>query len=527
MSTQSRLHPQLHSAVGGPRGAAPFARSPRSGGRVLGALLLALLLAGCSILLPESVPDPTPAPTLRIMPPTGGTRVASAIQTPTAPPPSPTPEGREPPATPPGPGPGPTALATPGGAHAAPESRVVDPATVIGEPVTITFWHHLAPETLPGALLAGALAEFQRTYTEVTVEAMYQRDADLRHRQILLAIEEGSAPDLAVGSPQAIAEYVRRGAAAPLDPHFEDPAVGLTPDDLGDLLPGPLESGNCARYGGHYAFPFTPHALALWVNRDLLAAAGHDAPPTTPDEFAAAARAVRERTGAAGYILDGSGTALVGWLLADGAGVLSEDHRTAQFDSDAGARALGRLAELRATGAAIHLDASTARREFARGNVAMLVDSTGSAGEMRRLLLAEGAVERPEMVPLPQGEGGRGTALLGDALVVLSASPERQRAAWLLVRFLTDRERATRWARAGYVPLRQSAIEALAGGGSPSPMGEIARRAVPEPAVPCGQEIRDYLSEALRSATEGLLAPEEALGHAARHVNGILAAGCK
>lgn len=487
-----------------------------------------LLAAGCGWLAPVLVPDPIPAATLwptvppTRLPTTAPTRVPSPLPTPTARPPEPTPSPATLPATltPPGP--------TPQGSP--------EPPDVLGSGVTITFWHSLEPASPAGGLLAAQIAEFEQIYPQVSVEATFVGSPALLHRAMLLAIAEEAWPDLAMSPPEALAEYVGKGAVAPLDDYLSDPELGLAAASWEDLLPGARRIGLLPQYGAQrYALPFALSATGLWYNQDLLEQAGRAAPPRTWAEFEDACLAVAASTGRVGYGYVPSGRLVTAWFTGRGVPLLSEAGDRAAFATPAGAEALALLARLRAAGAAREYATDTeAEQAFAEGHVALLIGSTGVTAELHRLIAgAEQGVAAWGQEPLPGEEGAGGATLLtGSALFSLRTDPLHETAAWLLIRFLGEPRQAAAWGRVGYLPVRTSAGAFLADQYARSPVlrqqvERLAPRAVPAPAFSCLGEVEDYLLEALLAVRDGSASSEEALARAASLADAALAVRCR
>jgi multiple sugar transport system substrate-binding protein len=135
------------------------------------------------------------------------------------------------------------------------------------------------------------------------------------------------------------AELAERGALQPLDAFIARDGIALS-----DYLP-PAIAG--VRWNGAiYGLPVQPHAELLWYRRDLLAAAGL-APPRTPDELLAAARALhRPAEGLYGIVWNAQrGSALgqtVAHLYAAHGARLLDDQGRPTLDG-AGGRAVARL----------------------------------------------------------------------------------------------------------------------------------------------------------------------------------------
>ena len=136
-------------------------------------------------------------------------------------------------------------------------------------------------------------------------------------------------------------------------------------------------------------------------------------------------------------------------------------------------------------------------------------------------------------MPGPKGKGG---VLVGGAALYMPkrSTPEKQAAAWDLIKFLVSTQSQAEWAAGtGYVPLRQSAadtpeIKAL---WAKEPgykvaydqlVGGVQNTATAGPVIGPYQEIRDFvLAAEQRMFTQGL-APQAALTRAAKDANQAL-----
>ncbi|WP_377842066.1 ABC transporter substrate-binding protein [Bosea sp. UC22_33] len=134
-------------------------------------------------------------------------------------------------------------------------------------------------------------AEFEAKRPGLKVEATVLSPANFEN-VITTQIAAGDVPDLMPVYTNMLAPLIREGVLAPLDDCI---AASSFKDRL-------LPSVKYAQKDGKtYGIPLTMSPQSMIVNRDLLEKAGVERIPTTPDEFYAAAKAVKEKTGQWGY----------------------------------------------------------------------------------------------------------------------------------------------------------------------------------------------------------------------------------
>ncbi|MGH2532451.1 MAG: ABC transporter substrate-binding protein, partial [Thermomicrobiales bacterium] len=131
------------------------------------------------------------------------------------------------------------------------------------------------------------ITAFQEEHPEVDLEiTLYQDENQLQY--LTTAFETGT--DLGIFAPPSaqVATWVRQGHLLPISPIVQQ--IG---ED--DFLPGT----RIVVDGDDYAMPFQSNASALWCRVDLLEGAGL-APPTTYEEYLAAAQALHGQDGLIG-----------------------------------------------------------------------------------------------------------------------------------------------------------------------------------------------------------------------------------
>ncbi|MBO0514046.1 ABC transporter substrate-binding protein [Streptomyces beijiangensis] len=197
--------------------------------------------------------------------------------------------------------------------------------------------------------------------------------------------------------------------------------------------------------GDVYGVPQNPYAQGLVYNRELFEKAGldPDKPPTTWDEVRAAAKAISEKTGKAGFVQE-SKENQGGWQLTMLSYAFGGDLQTQQggkytatFTGEATQKALGLLKDMRwkddSLGKNLLNNQNDVIKNFAAGQVGMFMGSPGTY----RLAKMQFSMENTDafgVAPLPQA-GGNATLTGGDIYMV-PKSADTQRAA-AAVKWLT------------------------------------------------------------------------------------------
>ncbi len=300
-----------------------------------------------------------------------------------------------------------------GGGTAPPSTDDVDPDA----PVTISVGGKPTTE-FPEQLAAfeRTLEEFTEAHPNITIEAEETTwEADTF--QALLA--GGTMPTVLSVPFTEIGALIERQQVAPIGDFLADSTV------LDQLNPTVMEVVTDDA-GQVWGVPTAAYTMGLLYNRALFEQAGldPDAPPTTWEEVAQAARAITDATDAQGFAtmtLDNTG----GWILtttsyAFGSTMESDDGATATIDNPAAAEVLELYRQLRwdedVMGSNFLLNYDDAVNAFASGQVGMFVQGADNYSNM---VTNRGmAPEDFGVAPLPQAEGGIGTLGGGSVSVV-------------------------------------------------------------------------------------------------------------
>jgi ABC-type glycerol-3-phosphate transport system substrate-binding protein len=399
----------------------------------------------------------------------------------------------------------------------------------------LVLWEPFPLDRPQGLLLGEMVRDFEAENPTIAIDIVAKGGYAGLHGSMLARLPDGELPDLGVAFPSMIAEYASAGAIAPLDSYMADLEIGLTEEDLADILPAILEAGRLHSFGGQMlAFPFVQNAIGMWVNESLLAQAGWNHAPATWAEFEQACFDIWATTGVACYPVVESVSTLNAWLYSRGGAQLDESGRQATFNGPPGVESLSLLRRL--------MDAGLAWRPeqpygdyaaFANGQAAFTFGSTGNSllyADAYEAALRNGLPAfRWRQVMIPQADPQQpNTLLYGASFFVVRGDPERERAAWRFIRWFTQREQTARWsAELQTMPVRASALTVMTDTLETYPffrtqVEEIMPYGRPEPAVLGELEVRDILYTAILSVTLGYSDPQTALDQAAQDANAVL-----
>lgn len=267
-------------------------------------------------------------------------------------------------------------------------------------------------------------------------------------------IAGGDVPDLA-WIPEANApEFIESGVLADLTDTFE----ATEGYDLDDLLPSATELWE--RDGDLYAFPFSNSPFALYVNRDILAAAGQPdvaalvgTDEYTWDTIADIAAGVKASTGDTGLVIPSFSPTtwdnLTPLWASWGAAPWTADSGTCTFTDPAMTEFLTWFQEQEGRGAVSAVTTTAQNPVFATGDVAFSVAQ----------LSASGALDDKfdwDFLPLPAGpEGSQG--VIGQAGVGVVAKGAHVDAATEFLAYFTNASNSEKLATF-FPPSRESLL---------------------------------------------------------------------
>lgn len=361
--------------------------------------------------------------------------------------------------------------------------------------------------------------DFEKTHPNITVTAQKPQGNSANPAtdtipSLQSQLTAGNPPDVAQLGFSDLDFAVNQLGAAPLDDLVGKDEVQRNFD--GSRHPYAPTARALGDWNGKtYGVPFVFSTPTLYINQDLFAAAGLDParPPATWDEVKRAAVAVKERTGKDGAYVDCMTKASKDWCFqalvrSNGGRVLAQDRRSLSFAEAPAVEVVQSMQNMVRSGAMPNRTQTQAVDAFARGELGMILESSATQGNF---LKGAAGKWRLGAAPMP-GFQGKPTVPTnsGAALLVFSHSPEKQRASWELMKFLTSEQAYTKIAsKIGYLPLRTGLVDDPNGLKSwadknPYLKPNLTQLANMEPWVsmpgPNYLQIRDGMMEAVESA---------------------------
>lgn len=390
---------------------------------------------------------------------------------------------------------------------------------------TVVFWHAMGGPL--GQTLDQLVQQFNQSQNEIEVKAMNQGNYGALQQKLLAAVAARKAPTMSQVYSNWTDELISGNQIVPIENFIKGPN-GLSQAEFDDILPG-FRRGNTF-YGKFYTMPFNKSLYVTVYNKTLYDQKGLGEPRTWND-LLRAAQATTERQGDTvaryGFGIRPNVDTFALFFLTNGGDWLSDDLRTAQFNSVAGQQALQLLVDMVHKWKVAYILSGYLDQDFGAGKVATY--TTSSPG----LTYAEQAVGNKftmAVCGLPYNKT-QATPVAGTDLAIMAqADPREQEAAWAFIKWLTAAPQTARWsAETSYLPVRTSAIESPAYQEflktHPNDRVVVAqlKYAVSDPPIAEWNKIRGWVSDATDEALQQKKTPKQALDEAAAKSNELLA----
>lgn len=340
---------------------------------------------------------------------------------------------------------------------------MVDNIDLAGKKVKVTYWHNRPQKDQD--LLQSMFDVFNKSNPygiQASAEIAGAAYNDV-YNKVNAAIQAGQPPEMSVAYQNQAAFYRAQGAVVDLNPFIGSKKYGLSAADLKDYFQTFLDSDENPQFKGErLGFPTQRSIEVMYYNSDWLKQLGYDAPPKdwkTWAESAAKASDASKKKYAFAFKHDASNFASE--VFSRGGRILAADGSAYVFNSQAGIDSIALEQQLFKNKQALEILPSEAYGEqnrFANGQV-MYTFSSSSGLPFYRDAVDKGAKFKWDINLLPYNEKP-GVNLYGASVSVYKTTPEKELAAWLVIKFLGEPAQTAKWAiSTGYLPVRKSAKE--------------------------------------------------------------------
>lgn len=381
-----------------------------------------------------------------------------------------------------------------------------------GKPVEIDFWYALGGKN--GEYIEKMVKDFNASHKDIVVKPAYQGSYYENHSKVLASVSAGNQPDVTMVEVGSIGAFADAKVLEDLGPY----ANGAEKKYIPGLL------GNSYWKDKLYAIPFNRSTPLLYLNRDMLKAAGLDPNgPKTWEELRQFSQAMTKKEGdkTATY---GFSTPIDIWfyealVFQSGGKILTDDNKELAINTEAGKAPLefwtGMLKEgvMKAPPGEKYNAWDVAKQDFLNQQVGMIFTSTGdlrSLKENAKFDLGTAFLPANKNFGAPTG---------GANLVMLAkSSDEEKKASWEFMQWMTDTKQTIPFSlESGYMPVTTEAVESedMKRAYEKEPNFQVAVKqleyASPRPMVPGYKELQEVIMTEIQRAVLGQASVDEAI----------------
>ena len=337
----------------------------------------------------------------------------------------------------------------------------VDAIDLKGKNVTVTYWHNRPQKDQE--FLQAMLDEFNKSnpYGITAKAEIAGASYNDVYSKVSAAIQAGQPPEVSVAYQNQAAFYRSSGAVIDLNPFLKSKKYGLSQEDQNDYFQAFLDSDANPQYKGErLGFPTQRSMDVLFYNVDWAKQLGYDGPPKDWKQFEEmACKAVDKDKKKYGWAFRHDASNFASLVFGNGGRILAEDGQSYAFNSDAGVAVVQMIQRMAKNGCLVEIPATERYGEQNRfGNGEVLFVLASSSGLPFYFDTVNKGAKFKWDIAMPPISGKPAINLYGASISVYKTTPEKELAAWLVIKFLGEKAQTTKWAvQTGYLPVRKSA----------------------------------------------------------------------
>ncbi len=342
----------------------------------------------------------------------------------------------------------------------------VDSLDLTGKHVTVVFWSHYSGVQISQVQHIADDFNKQNPYgITVKLEKAGSSYNDVYNKINATIQGGGDLPAFTLAYQNQAALYRSEGYLIDLTPFIQSKKYGLSQDDLKDFFPYFLQSDKNPQFPNEVlGWPTQRSMEVLYSNLDWLKQLGADAPPATLKDFETlACKASDASQQKYGWIWKNDASDFASMVFAEGGEILKPDASAYDFNSQAGVDALTMMQRMFKNGCAVQLPKSERYGEQNRFAAGKLLFVTGSSSGLPFYAASIAKADKPFQWTIsmhPQADPTHPKVdLYGASWSVMKTTPEQELAAWLFMKFFSQKDNTAAWATTtNYMAVRQSAV---------------------------------------------------------------------
>lgn len=338
---------------------------------------------------------------------------------------------------------------------------MVDAIDLAGKNVEVVYWHNRPQKDQD--LLQSMFDDFNKS-NQFGIKARAEiggASYNDVYNKVNAAIQAGQPPDLSVAYQNQAAFYRAQGAVIDLNPFIQSKKYGLSAEDLKDYFQTFLDSDANPQFKNErLGFPTQRSMEVMYYNADWLTKLGYDAPPKdwkTWEEAATKASDAAKHN--YGYPWKHDASDFASMVFSRGGRILAADGTAYVFNSQAGVDTVALQQRLFKNKWAVEIPPSERfgeQNRFASGNL-LFVFGSSSGLPFYRDAIDKGGKFKWDIALVPYTDKPA-MNLYGASISAYKTTPEKELAAWLVIKFLGEKAQTVKWAvETGYFPVRLSA----------------------------------------------------------------------
>lgn len=379
---------------------------------------------------------------------------------------------------------------------------------------TVTFWHAYS-DAENKVLVGKIIPAFESQNPGIKINSQLIANSGMLQK-IIATVAGGSGPDVIRSDIIWMPQLAKIQALLPMDDTLSQ--------RNSEFFPGPLAT--CAYKGHYYGLPLDTNTRVVIYNKALFQQAGISQPPTTTDEFQAAATKLHALgANIFGYAEGGlDGWNILPWVWSFGGAVTNADYTKASgyINSPQSVAAIQFLADMLATKAlspSILGGSSLATSDAIGKNLAgMIVDGPW----MPPIFQATYPNLKYDFAPMPAGPDGESISVVGGEDIAIMNASQNVAATKKFVEFMTSRQAQVLMGQIGQMPALKSAGDDSSLPSYYSVFNQQLKTAKPRTVSPNWQKIDTALTDAFNKALRHTTSVQAALDQAAATIDGLL-----